>query len=359
MKGNIYISGQIGSFDGVKGVELMDIISQVKKQPEAKSFDVYIDSEGGYVHIGFDIFNYLRSLRIPLNTIGSGVVASAATIIFMAGDTRTIRNNTQFMIHLPWGEAVGTADEVERYAKELRACEKNIVDFYKKTLSLSEEALRPLLIEETWLTNDQLSTLGFTTSKPVLAKAKAKIKTDNKMSNNKDRKGAFEQAKSWARSILGIKNKIVFDAENNEVDFYELGDEDTISVGAKATIGGEPASGSVVMADGMTYVFEAGELIEIIEVVEDEEMASLREENETLTSENAELIEAINGIKDKFEAIQKENGELKGKVEAYKKAQSRYAPEDKKDKDARKDKHKSAAKDAVDRLKKLNTNDKK
>lgn len=337
MIGNIYISGQIGSYDDTKGVELIDIIGQVQKQPNVSSYDVYIDSEGGLIDVGFNIYNYLKSLSVPVNTIGSGIVASIATVIFMAGQKRTVRKNTPFMIHLPWGEAVGTADEVEQYAKELRACEKQLLDFYKKNLNLSEEALRPLLTSETWLSDEQLSALGFTTNKPVMAKAKAYIKTDNKMSKSKEAdkgKNSVKALVEWAKNVLGIKNKIVFDAENREVDFYDLNDEDVVEVGAMATIGGEPAEGNVLMADGKTYVFASGELVDIIEEgAEDEEMAALKEENETLTEENGQLIEALAAIKAKYEEKEQEINTIKAKLKGYEKAQSRFAPKDKKERE--------------------------
>lgn len=76
MTGNIYISGQIGNFDGVKGVELLDVIAQVRNQPEATDFNVHINSEGGLVDVGFDIYHYLKSLGKPVTTIGSGIVAT-------------------------------------------------------------------------------------------------------------------------------------------------------------------------------------------------------------------------------------------------------------------------------------------
>ncbi|WP_294734552.1 hypothetical protein [uncultured Flavobacterium sp.] len=53
MTGNIYISGQIDTFDGVTGTELIDVVSQVKKQPKATAFNVHINSEGGLVDVGF------------------------------------------------------------------------------------------------------------------------------------------------------------------------------------------------------------------------------------------------------------------------------------------------------------------
>ena len=58
------------------------LFKQVKRQPEATRFDVYINSEGGLVDVGFDIYNYLRSLGLPITTIGSGMVASIATVNF-------------------------------------------------------------------------------------------------------------------------------------------------------------------------------------------------------------------------------------------------------------------------------------
>jgi ATP-dependent Clp protease protease subunit len=149
MTGNIYISGQIGTFDGVAGVELIDVIGQVKKQPQASAFNVHINSEGGLVDVGFDIYHYLKALGKPITTIGSGIVASIATVIFMAGNQRQVRENTPFMIHLPWGGSMGTANELEQFADQLRAIEKKMVGFYKKALNLQEQALLPLLKNET------------------------------------------------------------------------------------------------------------------------------------------------------------------------------------------------------------------
>ena len=83
MQGNIFINGLIGSFGTEQGVELIDIIQQVKKQPNATSFKVNINSEGGAVDVGFDIYNYLRSLGKPIETFGSGLVASIATVNLM------------------------------------------------------------------------------------------------------------------------------------------------------------------------------------------------------------------------------------------------------------------------------------
>jgi ATP-dependent protease ClpP protease subunit len=43
-------------------VTLLDVIKQVKQQSAAESFLVKIDSVGGYVDCGNDIYNYLKNL---------------------------------------------------------------------------------------------------------------------------------------------------------------------------------------------------------------------------------------------------------------------------------------------------------
>jgi len=234
MVGNIYINGAIGHWEDSQSVSLMDIVKQVKAQPEATEYNVYINSEGGFVDIGFDIYNYLKNLGKPVNTIGNGMVASIATIIFMAGVNRTIRPNTQFMIHLPWTEAVGNADELEDYAKELRNAEKQLIGFYTKELALTEEVIQPLMRDESWLTLDQLQTLGFITTAPVPVAAKAKLninKQDTKMSDTKTEvviEGIF--AKLMAKLGLKPKNKLVQDATGVELDFTDLADGDASNV---------------------------------------------------------------------------------------------------------------------------------
>lgn len=307
MTGNIYISGQIGTFDGVTGISLIDVVSQVKKQPQATAFNVHINSEGGLVDVGFDIYHYLRSLGKPLTTIGSGIVASIATVIFMAGTKRLVRENTPFMIHLPWGGSMGTADELEKFAGQLRAIEKKLVGFYKKALNLEEPALLPLLKNETWLTGNQLTALGFTTSQQMKIAAKAFINPNFTM------KGTLtERDRHWMENLFNrvlakfkhnsIYNKVVQDATGAEIDFTELEDDGIIEIGAIATVDGTPAEGEYLMPDGTTYIFEAGELTEIIEAEEETGAAA------ALRTENKVLKRQLNTIKSEVLALKRQVG---------------------------------------------------
>jgi len=323
MTGNIYISGQIGTFDGITGVALIDVIAQVKKQPKATAYNVHINSEGGLVDVGFDIYHYLKSLGRPVTTIGSGIVASIATVIFMAGTKRQIRENTPFMIHLPWGGSMGTADELVQFAAQLRAIEKKMVSFYTKALNIEEQAIMPLLKNETWLTGKQLTALGFTTT-PQQVKAVAKAFLNPKTTMN----GSFsDKDRHWMESlferVLGksrhhnMFNKVIQDATGAELDFTDLPDDAVIEVGATATVDGKPAEGEFLLPDGFTYVFTSGELTEIIEPEEDAEEAT------ALRTENKALKKQITAIKSEVLALKRQvtsNFSVDGKKATYRKA---------------------------------------
>lgn len=296
MEGTIYIKGGIG-YDYM----LVDTVADIKKFSGLTKLNVVIDSPGGDVDMGFAIHGYLRSLGIPIKTIGSGLVASIATVIFMAGDERVMRKNTEFMIHLPWGSFEGTAEEMSEYADVIGKAEKRIVDFYKKNTGITEEAILPLMKAETWLTGEQAIALGFATSlddTPVQAKASLTFKKEKPMA------GLTAEDKSWIEASFGkLLGKFkkganallqVTAADNTTVlEFADLTPDATPVSGDIATVDGTPAEGEYLMPDGSTYVFTTdgtGALVEILPAEEgdddSEEMAALKQENEQLKKDN-------------------------------------------------------------------------
>lgn len=331
MEGNIFIKGEIG-----ETLHLVDVISQVENQKEATMFNVYINSVGGSVDVGFDIYNYLISLNVPIKVIGQEIVASAATLIFMAGSTRELEQGTDFMIHLPWGYAEGTAQEISDYSEMLKRYEKKIVDFYIKTTGLNEEAIRPLLNYETWLSPKLANDLKFTTSVadniPVLAKANFNFKLDNKMTD--EQKGMFTKLFEKVDAIFSkvnvtVKNIVLQDANGIEVEFPDVAEGEMPIVGeSTALVDGTPAEGEYLMPDGQTYIFVGGVLTEIVEAQVDDNVEKIAELEKQLADAKAEieakntaLTEASNvvatlkkEIKSSFTAVKSEKKEEKNEV---------------------------------------------
>lgn len=314
MKGIINIVGEIGV-----DVNLVDIISQVENQKEATAFDVVINSVGGSVDVGFDIYNYLKSLNVPIKTIGKELVASIATVIFMSGNERVLEQGTEFMIHLPWGSVSGTTQEIEAYNEMLKKYEKKLVDFYVKATNLSEEAIRPLLTYETWLSPKLAFDLKFTTSVqedlPILAKANFNFKPDNKMTE--EQKGFFAKFNEKLDAIMSkisgtqdVKAIVLQDANGVEIEFPEVMDGEQPEVGVStAMVDGQPAEGEYLMPDGQTYIFVGGVLTEIVEVEVDDNAEKIAELERQLEEAKAEIEAketALNEVKKEVVALKKE-----------------------------------------------------
>jgi len=85
--------------------------------------DVYINSPGGHVESGDTIHDMIRFVDSvsPVRVIGTGCVASAGVLIYVAGTKgrRFCLPNTRFLIHQPMGGVRGPAVDIDIEAREI------------------------------------------------------------------------------------------------------------------------------------------------------------------------------------------------------------------------------------------------
>lgn len=319
MKGLIQIIGLIGETDEGVGVTLLDVITQVKKQPEATMFDVVINSRGGDVFEGWKIANYIKSLS-NTNGIGREVVASIATVIFGSCSVRRCEPNTKFMMHLPMGDmgGGGTADEIEAFGKKVREEEDKLCKFYSELMGFDKDTIKSLISTDTYLNEEQTNALGITTieTTKIVAKAYFNLNTDNKMT--KEEKSWIEKGFDTILAKLSgkkIVNVMLQDATGVTIDFPDVAEGETVTIGAKAVIDGSPAEGEYLMPDGNTYVFTAGELSEIKEASSGtEDVEALKAELENLKKQLSEQVQAVSDKETLISAMAKEVKEFKSKI---------------------------------------------
>lgn len=82
---------------------------------------VFINSQGGHVESGDTIHDVIRFIPAPVRMVGTGWVASAGALIYVAvpRERRFSLPNTRFLLHQPAGGARGTAADVEIEAREI------------------------------------------------------------------------------------------------------------------------------------------------------------------------------------------------------------------------------------------------
>lgn len=274
MIGKIYITGEIGT-----DTTLLDVIKQVKAQSDSTEFIVKIDSVGGYVNCGEDIYNYLVNLGKPITTFTTKAY-SIASMIFMAGTTRIIPEGAEnaLMIHLPWMEAVGNHQAITDYLKDLKATEDKLVGFYSKALDIDKETVHSLLSNETYLSAIQSLEMGFATQLQAPQLAVARLHNNEEKQEQKSLMNKLNAKIDSLMNMLSGKIKaelVLQDATAISLTFPDLSGSDVPSVDDKAMVDGKEAEGEFLMPDGSTMIFEKGILKEIkpVETEENEDEA--------------------------------------------------------------------------------------
>ena len=163
---DLYIFGDITSFgqwwEGDPDRSAYDIVKELKAV-EAGNINVHINSYGGDVSEGLAIYNTLRSSGKNVTTICDGFACSAASVVFMAGEKRIMSPASLLMIHNAWTVAVGNSDELRKQANDLETITQASVEAYKMVAMISEEEIKELMDNETWILPEDAKAWGFAT----------------------------------------------------------------------------------------------------------------------------------------------------------------------------------------------------
>lgn len=334
----IYIFGEIVSFDGWEGTFNARMMKDALKEANGEDVTVVINSIGGDLFEGFAIYSELRRYakkhKAKITTLAQGQCASVATVIFLAGDRRIVSEFVMPFVHNAWVYTEGNNNQLMRTALLLEECDQKLAKHYADHTDLTEEEALIMMGNDTSLTPDECVEIRFATEKEELAKPLAKFRKtvnnlikDSKMNKGKkNSKGKPNAAKGksgiWAKwgALIGVLAKDIYTADNEIVVFPDLEDEETPKVGDMATINGQPAEGEHTMANGEVYVFESGELIEIREAYEEPETVDEAIEIiEKLEDEKEELIEEVAELKKENEELEAVLARAQSKIQAMSK----------------------------------------
>lgn len=125
--------------------------------------DIVVDiaSNGGDVFVASEIYSMLKNNASNVKVNVTGLAASAASVIAMAGDTVSIAPTAQIMIHKAWTNMDGNADDLNHEAGVLNNIDKSIASAYELKTGMKQSDLLQMMSNETWLTAQDAVDKGF------------------------------------------------------------------------------------------------------------------------------------------------------------------------------------------------------
>jgi len=160
-KAEIWIYEQIGedfwTGGGVTAKNFQKELAGIK----ASQIDLHINSPGGEVFDGITIYNLIKQHPANVTAHIDGLAASIASVIALAGDTVIMAENALFMIHNPWGFAMGDATEMRKTADLLDKVSGSLVTAYTSKSGKSDDEISALMDSETWMTAQEAKDAGF------------------------------------------------------------------------------------------------------------------------------------------------------------------------------------------------------
>lgn len=108
---------------GIDQQLVSNVIGQLLAMAAAgdEPINLFVNSQGGHVESGDTIHDVVRFIKPRVRMIGTGWVASAGALIYVAvpREDRFCLPNTRFLLHQPAGGAGGTAADIAIEAHEI------------------------------------------------------------------------------------------------------------------------------------------------------------------------------------------------------------------------------------------------
>lgn len=313
-KGNvaeIEIKGDIGANywwdeegDAANTKELMRKEIEALKNIETESILLKIDSYGGSVHHGSAMLSALKDTGKIIDVEYIGYSASAATFFGTIARNVTIPENLMLLFHQAQTVAMGTADEIESAAKELKIINNMLLDGYvsqstKAGKNKTREELELLISRASgqgeWIEPKEALEYGLVTNVKKVYAAVANAKRPTKEILNKF--GLPEFSDKNNNSQTNTKTMNIFSKEKS-LNSVKIGEVNAVYEGKlaqntelKALNGAEIKNGDYEV-EGYSVTIEDSTVTNYAKIKETKEavnLADFKMEVDSLKTQNDEL----------------------------------------------------------------------
>ena len=140
------------------------IAENFNRERKQKELTLWICSPGGDLNACFALVDIMKGSKIPIRTVGLGMIASCGLLMFLSGTKgkRILTPNTSILSHqYSWG-TYGKEHELFAVVKEYDLTTERIINHYKKCTGLTEKDIRKYLLppHDVWLSAKEAKKLG-------------------------------------------------------------------------------------------------------------------------------------------------------------------------------------------------------
>ena len=122
---------------------------------------ISVNSPGGDTIAASQIYTMLREYPGDVTVKITGIAASAASVIAMAGSRVCMSPTAMMMIHNPFTIAMGDSKEMRRAGQLLDEVKESIINAYELKTGLSRTRIGHMMNDETWMNPVKARELGF------------------------------------------------------------------------------------------------------------------------------------------------------------------------------------------------------
>jgi ATP-dependent Clp protease, protease subunit len=136
----------------------------LKDMGAISTLNIRVNSYGGSVFAGNAIINIISSYKkksnVKVHAYIEGLAASMGSNIPMVADYIYAADNALYMLHKPSTFAWGNANDLNKAVETLDKAEETLINNYMRHFTGTEDELRQLLADETWLTAEEALAYG-------------------------------------------------------------------------------------------------------------------------------------------------------------------------------------------------------
>ncbi|MDI9277944.1 ATP-dependent Clp protease proteolytic subunit [Pantoea sp. EABMAA-21] len=154
----IFITGTVDEKMAKEVVQHLHILAALSDRP----ITIFINSPGGHAESGDMIFDAIRFITPEVIMIGSGCVASAGALIYVAANkaNRYALPNTRFLLHQPSGGMQGPASNMQIYSNEIVRMKNRLNHIFADATGQAIERIEQDTQRDFWLSAEQAVEYG-------------------------------------------------------------------------------------------------------------------------------------------------------------------------------------------------------